>query len=306
MLVFDEVAALARQQYGTITRAQMHRLGISDRRIEGLVHAGVIDRSARGVYVLAGREPTWRQRIAVALHVGGPLAVASHRTAAALWRLDRFRPGHVEVTSPWHGARTGTSTTLHRSLVLPDRDRTVIDRLIVTSPTRTLVDMGRYVGAARLGSMIDDAVRRELTSYEDLGHRCAELGRSGRNGIATVRAALAQRPGGAPVPGSPLETEVHQLVVRAGLPEPVAQHRVDCGEITYVLDLAWPDELFAIECEGFRFHRTPDQLDRDDRRSNELGLRGWLVQFATWNMLRDEPSRIVDDARRALQMRTER
>ncbi|MHB1139665.1 MAG: endonuclease domain-containing protein [Microthrixaceae bacterium] len=172
--------------------------------------------------------------------------------------------------------------------------------------TRTLIDMGRYVGVRRLGKMIDDAVVRNLTSYEEVGQRAAELSRPGRNGIVTVREAMSTRPGGTPPPGSPLEVDVRDLLRRHGLPDPVPQWRVDCGEITYQLDLAWPDSLVAVECDGFRFHRTPEQLDWDDRRRTELSLRGWMVLHATWNGARNEPERLVDDARRALRSRDAR
>lgn len=163
--------------------------------------------------------------------------------------------------------------------------------------------MGRYVSPTRLGSMIDDAVRRGLTSYEDLHARHAALARPGRNGIRTVAEALADRPVGAPVPGSPFEVLVRRLLVSAGLPEPVAQHPVPCDGITYLLDLAWPRVLVAVECDGFRFHRTPEQLEWDDRRRTELSRRGWLVHHVTWRQYRRAPDELVAEVRSSLRRR---
>jgi very-short-patch-repair endonuclease len=118
-----------------------------------------------------------------------------------------------------------------------------------------------------------------------------------------MRAVLADRPGGAPVPGSSFETEVRALLLAAGLPEPVLQHRVMCDDVTYVLDLAWPELRAAVECDGFRFHRTPEQLEWDSRRNNALALRGWLVHHVTWRAMRRDSEGMVRDVRRALSSR---
>jgi hypothetical protein len=180
----------------------------------------------------------------------------------------------------------------------------VVDGLPVTTPTRTLIDMGRYVSSTRLGSMVDDAVRRRLTSYEELAARHAELARPGRAGIRTVADVLADRPGGAAVPGSPFEVIIRQLLGDAGIPVPVLQHPVPCDDMTYVLDLAWPALLVAVECDGFRFHRTPEQLEWDDRRRTELGRRGWLVHHVTWRQYRRDPEELVAEVRRSLSLRS--
>ena len=192
---------------------------------------------------------------------------------------------------------------MHQTTRLPARDRTVLDGIPVTTPTRTLIDVGRFVTAARLGAMVDDAVRRDLTSYEDLHRRFAELAGRGRWGIATMREVLDRRPCGATVPDSQFELDVRELLTAAGLPEPVLHHRVDAGEIAYVLDLAWPEARVALECDGFRFHRTPDQLEWDDRRRDALGLRGWLVLHTTWRRHREDPGGLVAEVRDALTSR---
>jgi predicted transcriptional regulator of viral defense system len=301
---FGDLAALAQRQHGTITRAQALAIeGGTDGQLATLVRNGVLVRHLPGLYVVSGMPDTWHRRLQLALHVGGPLAVVSHRASAGLWRLDRYRPGRVEVLSPHLGARTGDRAVVHRSIDLPERDREVVHGFPVTSVTRTLVDMGRYVGVDRLGKMIDDAVVRGLTSYEEVGQRASELSRSGRNGVVTVREAMSTRPSGAPAPGSPLEVDVRRLLVDHGLPDPVPQFAIECGELTYQLDLAWPGPLVAVECDGFRFHRTPEQLDWDDRRRTELSLRGWMVLHATWNLVRNDPMRLVTDVRRALESR---
>ena len=52
---------------------------------------------------MAGAPATWHQRLMAACLVGGPGAVASHRSAGALWGLDGLAPGPIEVTVPGLG-----------------------------------------------------------------------------------------------------------------------------------------------------------------------------------------------------------
>ena len=226
--------------------------------------------------------------------------MGSHRCAAGLWRLDDFRRGAIDIVSPRWTRHGGDHANVHETSDLPGRDRGNVEGIAVTSPTRTLIDMGRFVGAHRLGAMLDDAVRRGLTSYEATHERFRELARSGRNGIRTMRRVLEERPGGAPAPGSDFETKVRRLLVGAGFQAPALQHPVVCGEYRFLLDLAWPDRMLAVECEGFRFHRTPDQLAWDEFRRNQLTLRNWTVLAYTWIRVRDDPDGVIAEVRQAL------
>lgn len=300
MAVFDDVARISARQHGVVTREQIRTAGVSDQQLRTLRHHRVLVQVAPRVYAIAGAPSTWEQQLHAKVLAGGPLAMAGARSAAGLWRLDRFRRQHFDLCVPAPAPRRVSGARLHESSDLPSRDRTVIDDIPVLTPVRTIFDVARYVGPARLGAMLDDAVRRDLTSYEEAQQRFSELAARGRDGIATMREVLSTRPGGAEVPDSPLEDDVRILLRRSGIPEPVLHHRVDCGELTYVLDLAWPEKLVALECDGFRFHRTPEQLDWDDRRRTALGLSGWLVLHTTRGLLRSSPERLVRDVSDAL------
>ncbi len=303
MSIFHEAARVASRQHGLITAAQLRSAGLSARNVRTLRSKGLLERHGAGIYVVAGTRRTWEQRTMALVIAAGPLALSSHRSASGLWRLDRFRRQHADLITPHPAMRRPTAAKVHETNDLASRDRTVVEGIPVTTPVRTIVDMGRYVSAERLGEMLDDAVRRNLTTYREAQLRFAELAGRGRDGVATVRETLASRPEGAAVPDSPLETDVRALLVRAGLPEPVLHQRVECDEITYVLDLAWPDQLVAVECDGFRFHRMPGQLDWDDRRRNALGVRGWLVLHTTRGMLRSSSGQLARNVSRALRDR---
>ncbi|MBW0117155.1 endonuclease domain-containing protein [Pseudonocardia abyssalis] len=71
---------------------------------------------------------------------------------------------------------------------------------------------------------------------------------------------------------SPIRTRVRYAMRRAGLPAPVLQHPVG----PYLLDLAYPELLLAIEFDG-RELRTRERALRDLRREAYLERAGWDV-----------------------------
>lgn len=303
MAVFDQVASMAARQHGLVTRAQIRAAGVSDQQLRTLRQKGVVAAIEPQVYAVTGAPRSWEQALCGKVLGGGPLMIAGARRAAGLWRLDRFRRQHFDLLAPAPIPRRVAGARVHETNDLRSRDRTVLEGIPVSTPARTIIDVARYVSPSRLGAMLDDAVRRDLTTYLEVQERFAELATRGRNGIAIAREVLSTRPDGAAVPDSPLEDEVRAMLRRAGVPEPVLHFRVDCDDLTYVLDLAWPAQLVALECDGFRFHRTPGQLDWDDRRRTSLAMRGWLVLHTTRNLLRTEPARLVRDVTTALSLR---
>ncbi len=302
MSFFEPVAAIARRQHGLITRAQLDAAGLTDRKIRTLVDNGNLVRQRRGLYVIAGSPSTWHQRLLTEVLAGGPDALAGMRAAAGLWRFHRYRRQHLDVVGSRWLRGSPVKGTGHETLILPSRDRTEHEGIPVTTPTRTLIDVGRYVTATQLGKMVDDAVTRDLTTYEDLHHRFNELARRGRDGIATIREVLDARPVGTVAPDSAFEDEVHRRLHAVGI-EPVLHHRVACDGIEYVLDIAWPEYRVAVECDGFRVHRTEEQLVHDDDRQNQLTLAGWHVLRETWGRFNEDRDRIVREVRRALRAR---
>ena len=65
----------------------------------------------------------------------------------------------------------------------------------------------------------------------------------------------------------------------------------------YYIDMAYPEQMIAIEADGFDFHRGRAVFDSDRARQNDLVNLGWLVLRFT-STFSDE--RIVAVVRRAL------
>lgn len=172
ILTFDAaVARLASRQRSLITHAQAVAVGATPAMIDTRLATGRWVRVARGLYRVNGAPVTWHQRALGACLLSGPGAVASHRSAAVIWAMSGFRPGPLEITvPPGRGARN-TLAVVHRSLDFGPSDRTSHDRIPVTRPARTVLDLAGRVSPDLLEEAVDDILCRRLASLEDLLRR---------------------------------------------------------------------------------------------------------------------------------------
>ncbi|GEM_PF-1235375 len=297
---FTKGAALAAQQYGFVTHTQLVALGASTSQLQRAARSLRIERHGNAVYRYPGAALNWHARVMLAVVATGPLAVAGFRTAAALWGFDHYRAGPIEVQCPRWARCHERPVLIHETKDLPARDLTVHQGIPITAPTRTLIDLGRYLPASRLGRMMDDAVRQKLTSYEALHLRLAELSRPGRIGIGRARSALSTRQIDAVVPDSPLEELALGILCAARVPDPVLHHPIHVGDQLFVADMAWPEAQLALECDGFLFHSGPEQLRSDHLRQNLLLSAGWTFLRTDWHTLRTDPGQLISQITTAL------
>jgi putative AbiEi antitoxin of type IV toxin-antitoxin system/uncharacterized protein DUF559 len=293
------VERFAGSRYGVITRAEAIAMGAGRRVIGGRISSGRWEVIHPGVYRLAGVPRSWRQELVAACLACGENAAASHRSAGALEVLPGLAPGPVELTVP-RGRRVDRPGLLvHQTVKLDAVDVTTIDGIPVTTPTRTIIDLAAILEANHLEEVLDDALRRRLTSIGRLRWRIEALGRRGRPGIRSIDELVRARRGTG-VPGSVLETRFVQLFIKAGLPHPVLQHEIrDNGRLVAIVDLAYPDVKVAVEVDGYRWHSGRARFDRDLARRNALTALGWRVIHATATDLKD-PSVLIDRISRAL------
>lgn len=71
---------------------------------------------------------------------------------------------------------------------------------------------------------------------------------------------------------SPIEKRVYNGLIQHGLYS-TPQYRVG----KYRVDLAFPHQMIAIECDGKDFHSSPEQKAHDRRKDKFLRDRGWIV-----------------------------
>lgn len=87
----------------------------------------------------------------------GPVAAASHRSAAALLAIPGFdRAGPVEVITPRLRRHRDSNHRVHRWRALPDHHLTVVEGIATTRVARTLVDLAGVLPQGRTVRAVDN------------------------------------------------------------------------------------------------------------------------------------------------------
>lgn len=275
--------SLAAGQQGLFTRPQALRAGVTDRRLERLRAAGVVESLGSGVLRVPGREGWLQDQWAAHLAAGAGVR-GSHRAAARLLELEGFDAAPPEVTVPHRQRVRVSGVVLHRSTDLAGERRVRRQGLWVTSATRTLVDVGSVVPEAQLEVALDDALRRGLTTYDRLWTAIARLGRPGRTGVPQLRDLLVSRGDVAGLTETGFETLLLRALRAHGLPRPTTQHELvdDDGRFVMRFDAAYVSEKVGVEADSKRWHGTDSRFESDREQRARAAALGWTVVPVTW------------------------
>ena len=273
-----------------LTTAQLVGLGVSEDALRRALRRGQVRRLHHGVHVRADLTLTASVRLRAAVLATPLPLVAGHETAAELWDVDVAPPGTPTGDRPVRGyvpggtrppRRPGLRLTAAR---LPPEEIRRRGDLLLTSPTRTAIDLARERDVAEAVVVLDAFLHRGLTH---LGALQAGAGRlAGRRGVALLREAVVAADGRAE---SPMESRLRMLLVRAGLPPPVPQHEVRApdGRLLGRVDLAYVEQRLALEYDGREHHLEPGRFQHDRHRSHDLLEAGWAVlRFTAHDVLR--------------------
>lgn len=281
---------LAARQHSLAHRQQALDLGLTARQIQTRVEAGWLVPVHRDVYRLAGGRSLSAQSVLAACLSAGPGAVASHRSAAVLWGLRDVEDERPEITVSGDRHRRMPGVAVHRTDSLIDVDRTRRAGIPVTTPARTLLDLGAVVPVHVVEQALEDALLRRLVTFDLLMATLDRLGRSGRNGAGALRSLLAERdPATAPTE-STLEDAFRRVVRRAGLPEPERQHWVGSKR----LDFAYPAETLGIEVDSLAWHGGRTDVQRNAEKANVLVAHGWRVLHFTAYDVHRRPEMVIE------------
>jgi REase_MTES_1575/Transcriptional regulator, AbiEi antitoxin len=290
-----EIARLADGQHGVVGRVQLLSLGFSARAIDRRLERGRLHAVHRGVYAVGHRLVTPKAVWMAGVLAGGPGAVLSHQTAAALWDLLRSA-GAPHVTVPGRaGQRLGLRVHCGRF----ERDEiTIRDAIPTTTVARTLLDLAAAVPVHRLEWAIAEAERRRLADSPSLPDLLARY--PGRRGIAALRAILADRRLGLDVPRSELEARFVAFLDRHGLPRPERNGHLSVGGRTFEIDCLWKEARLAVELDSREWHSDRDAFEADRARDRALVAGGWRPIRVTWRHLHRAPERLANELRAAL------
>lgn len=275
---------VSRQTMGLARDDDLVLAGMSRRTIRRRLHQGTWQRVAPGL-IDVGRTRWDRHRRTLAAVMSGPAGtVASHESAAALHDLaDISLPKRPHVTV----RRARRAVEIDRVVVhttLYPVEPVVVRGIPATPVPRTLRDLAVGVPDRVLARAVRDALRRGTPARALL-----DAAPGGHPGSARLLSAVRREvDAGARRLESPLEAECLGMLQGTDLPPPVAQHRLVLADgRTVRLDLAWPDQLVAVEVDGAGWHADALARAADRARRDALKALGWEIVRVTAKELHD-------------------
>ena len=215
-----------------------------------------------------------------------------------MWRMMSMTLRWIDVSVPRrrsNGRRDGPpGITIHRPRTLEHRDGTLRWGIPVTTPTRTLLDLGSVLSPTQLERAFEEADRLDLLDRSRLAHLCTST--SGRRGTGTLRALLRARP----LPLSETRSKLEQRFLRfcraRGLPIPA----VNVPLAGYNVDCLWPEERVVVELDSWAHHGDRASFEADRRRDTRIQIAGHRIVRVTNQRIADEPDLLEAELRSLL------
>jgi very-short-patch-repair endonuclease len=173
-------------------------------------------------------------------------------------------------------------------------DVAVVDGIPVTSLAWTVVDYAGITNPREVRLVLEALERRLIYIGRELDELLDRT--PNRKGVKTVRAAIADIKGPAPWLQSELEHAFRELIRGSDLPEPETNVLVE-GEL---VDALWRAERVIVELDGFAYHKTRAQFEKDRRRDAKLTVAGYRVLRITQHRLQHEPEAVLGDLNQLL------
>jgi hypothetical protein len=283
----------AADRHGVFSLSDAVGLGVPRSTVSRRTAAGLYRRLRPSVYAYVAAPASMHQNIVAAVASFHDLAAASHQTAAELWGLTKRGIRRIEiVTTRWDRVHR-PDIRVHESLDLIPADVTEWNGIPVTTPVRTVVDLGasnRWLVEAALS----EGIRLRLFTLAEVEAFVARVARRGRRGVGVIRPLLEARHRQAAVTESVLEDLFLKVVHEGGLPLPVAQFvvRDHDGRFVCRADFAYPQHRVLIELDGAAFHQDDVSFRRDRVKQNRAAVLGWTVLRYTWYDVQETPARI--------------
>jgi hypothetical protein len=303
----ERLGDYAAERNGVFTRADAVRLGVTTAAIDKRLSLGLYRRLDPAVYTIAGSPQTIQQRLTSLVLSFPEIAAISHQTAAELWGLTSrgFRTIEV-VTTRWDRVRR-PGVKVHESLDLLPADVVEQGGIPVTSPVRTVVDVGasnKWV----VESALEQGIRNGLFTLHEVQAFVDRVARRGRRGVGVIRPLVEARRRWDSATESALEDLFRRVVADVGIPDACEQYVVmdDRDRFVCRADFAYPDAGVLIELDSEAHHLDRMAFRRDRSKQNGAAVLGWTVLRYTWWDLKDNPGRVVADLRSLLTARSPR
>jgi very-short-patch-repair endonuclease len=245
---------------------------------------GLLRQPLKGVFVDSAQPDSPLLRVRAAGKVIPAGSVVCDRTALWVHAADLVGPDGRYEFPPIDVYRLAGRTRVRRpqcqggTRTLEAPDVMEIDGVLVTTPLRSALDLGRLTRRADALVALDALMRVGGFAVPDM---VAELPRfKGARGVRQLRQLVPMADGRSE---SPAESLARLQVLDAGLPAPAVQYevRTTLGILVYRLDLAYPDILLAIEYDGREYHTSDEDRAHDRQRREYLRRLGWTFVVLT-------------------------
>ncbi|MGB0101890.1 MAG: type IV toxin-antitoxin system AbiEi family antitoxin domain-containing protein [Nocardioides sp.] len=265
------------------TTADARSVGLHERALHRLTATGVLRRPIEGAYVVTRVPDSIDLRCTMLGLVMPQDCFVCDRTAAWLHAGDRaLAPDEhlgvprISCFRPSEGGRLRNSLTTSGEREIRSSDLMEINDVVVTTPLRTALDLGRLQPTRdlRLHGM-DTMLGLDRFTHEELLAEVPRFNR--RRGVVALRSLAPLADGGS---ASFAETALRGRWLDAGLPRPQTQLPVMVdGVVRYFLDMGLEELGLAAEYDGVAWHTSPDQQARDvARRSYLMDIEQWIIE----------------------------
>ncbi|MFC6288570.1 hypothetical protein ACFP3Q_15400 [Nocardioides sp. GCM10027113] len=264
------------------TRAMARDAGLTDKQLGALRSEGWLRHPMRGLYVGSHVPDTLAVRSAALALVVPPDSFVTDFAAAWVHAGDIALPpnAHRETLTPEvfrFPGRNRLRNDLMRSgqrRVRPG-DLMVVGPLVVTTPLRTAVDLGRLQWSDDLAMHgMDRMLALGDFTLDDLLMQVPRF--RGDRGVVRLRCRAPMADGRSASFG---ETVLRNRWRSAGLPRPELQIPVyEDGRVLFWLDMGLEELLFAAEYDGIDWHAGREQVAHD------LERREWMAERRAWHI----------------------
>ena len=281
------IGVFAAARHDVAAKEDLLVLGLGEGGIETRLASGRIHLVHRGVYAIGRRELSRHGVWLAAVLAGGPGALLSHRSAAALWGLVRGDGMRTDVILPSRNGRSRRrGIAFHRPRQAPlEHECTVYERIPVTTPARTLLDLAGILEQTTLCRAIERSETLRIFDLRALERVVADHARS-VNARRLVRALDLADP--APTPRE-LEQDFLDLCRANGVPRPQVNVLIAGLEV----DFFWREPGLVVETDGFATHGTRAAFERDRERDATLARVGLTVLRFTHRRVTRAPREVA-------------
>jgi very-short-patch-repair endonuclease len=281
----------ARSHHGLVTVRAAREAGVSRSSFYRAIDAGLLELVQPGVARVPGSFDSFEQRVLAGVLAAGGDAMASHRSAARLWSVDRPDDDPIDILLPTRVRHAlPHDVEIHRPRDRQDLRPIMRSRIPSTNPMRMLLDLGAVDENAVFDAFIS-VLSSKVVSPAAIRSAIMRHSKKGRHGVVALRAAFERWADEELPPDSQLEGLVAEFLATHRLP-PTTFHAIVEG---FEVDFLFVGTAVILEADGWSTHGLlRDQFEFDRDRDQILTAAGYSVIHFTKRQLLANPATLAE------------